>query len=382
MIYLDNASTTLKKPFCVYKAVFKAMLRYNANAGRSGHDLSVKAGYEVYKARETVATLFNCNGEHIIFTSGCTEALNLAILGSVKEGGHIITSAYEHNSVLRVLKHLEKEGKITFTIIKPQQNGQINTNSFEKAINDKTYMIIVNHISNVLGVKIDIEKLGEIAKAHNLTFLVDSAQSAGHESIDMKKCNISMLAFAGHKGLLGLSGVGGLAISSESINSINLKPIKFGGTGMNSEEIDPPVVMPESFECGTLPLVNIVSLRAGIEYVQKHFKTINEKIKYLSMQLIDRLKTNENITLYTPTNCFNGVVAFNVKGYSSMEVCDYLNEKHKICVRSGLTCAPIVHQVLGTTNCGVVRVSIAHYNKKSHIDKLIKALKELEKRQN
>ncbi|MBQ8749842.1 MAG: aminotransferase class V-fold PLP-dependent enzyme [Clostridia bacterium] len=373
MIYLDNASTTLKKPLSVYFAVNKAMLKYNANAGRSGHSLSVKAGFEIYKARQEIAELFNASAENVIFTSGCTESLNLAIRGTVKQGGHIITSAYEHNSVLRVLKHLENEGKISFTIISPKKSGYFDLKDFEKAIKQNTYAIVVNHISNVLGIEQDIKGLGEIAKRHNLLFIVDTAQSAGHKNIDMQKLNISMLAFAGHKGLLGLSGVGGLVVNDK----VQLQPIKFGGTGTSSEDINQPTTLPEAFESGTLPLVNIVSLRAGTNFVKKHFKKINSKIDYLTKYLIDNLTKMEHIILYTPQNSINGVVAFNVKNYSAGQVCDMLNEKYKICVRSGLTCAPYVHRFLGTINGGVIRVSIAHYNKKHQIDKLLSALKTL-----
>lgn len=375
MIYLDNASTTLKKPFSVYYACYKVLRKYNANPGRSGHNLSIKAGMEVYNTRENIANMFNSNPQNVIFTSGCTEALNLAILGSVKEGGHIITTAYEHNSVLRVLRHLEKEGKITFNIIMPRGNGIFNIEDFTKALNKKTYMLIVNHISNVIGIEQNLMQFGKFAKDNNLIFLVDTAQSAGHKIIDMKKCNISMLAFAGHKGLLGLSGVGGLVINE----NVSLLPIKYGGTGTNSEDINQPIAMPEAFESGTLPLVNIASLNAGVKYVSKHFDKINNKIINLTKLLLDNLSKMKNIELYTPVNCYNGVVAFNVINFSPQQVCDILNEKYKICVRSGLACAPYVHICLNTINKGgTIRVSISSSNKKSHILKLLKALKSLQ----
>ncbi|MGN1227920.1 MAG: aminotransferase class V-fold PLP-dependent enzyme [Christensenellales bacterium] len=373
MIYLDNASTTLKKPLSVYFAVNKAMLKYNANPGRSGHNLSVKAGLEVYKTREKVANLFNANAENVILTSGCTEALNLAIRGTVQNGGHIITTAYEHNSVLRVLKHLQDEGKITFSIITPEKSGYYDINKIKSAIKQNTYMIIVNHISNVLGIEQNITQIGKLAKEYDLLFLVDTAQSGGHKKIDMQKDNISMLAFAGHKGLLGLSGVGGLVVN----DTVKITPIKFGGTGTNSEDIRQPNTIPEAFESGTLPLINIVSLQAGIKYVQKYFDKINTKITTLSTYLLENLSKMQNIILYTPQNNTNGVIAFNVKNYTPQQVSDYLNEKYNICVRSGLTCAPLVHQHLNTINGGVIRVSIAHYNTKSQINKLLKALKSL-----
>lgn len=375
MIYLDNASTTLKKPISEYFAIFKAMLKFNANPGRSGHDLGTKAGFEVFKTREILANFFNAEANKIIFTSGCTESLNLAIRGTKKLGGHIITTIYEHNSVLRVLQHLQNKGEITFTALSPnEKTKKIEASDFEKAIQGNTYMIICNHVSNVVGQQQDIKAIGEIAKKHNLLFLVDSAQSAGHKRIDVQKYNISMLAFAGHKGLLGLSGVGGLVVNG----NIKLLPIKFGGTGTSSNDLNQPTGYPESYESGTLPLINIISLQAGVKYVQKHFDTLNAKIENLTKMLIDYLHKNPKIMLYTKPDCYNGVVAFNVRNFSAMQVCDILNEKFKICVRGGLQCAPLVHKHFGTIkDGGMIRVSISHTNKSSEIKKLIKAIESL-----
>lgn len=371
MIYLDNASTTLKKPVSVYVGVIKAMLKYNANPGRSGHSLSLKAGLEVYDTRELIAKHFNGKSENVIFTSGCTEALNLAIRGTAKAGGHIIATAYEHNSVLRVLEALKQDGKITYTIIYPDKNKKIDVNSIKKAINKDTYAIITNHISNVLGIEQDIKSIGKLAKNHNLIYIVDTAQSAGHKHIDMQECKISLLAFAGHKGLLGLSGVGGLVVN----DGVKLSPIKYGGTGTKSESLAQPTEIPEGFECGTLPFLNIVALKYGIQYINKHFDKINSKIEELTAFLLENLSNMDNITLYTPLNSLNGVVAFNVKNYEASRVSDILNAKYKICVRSGLACAPLVSKYLGINKNGVVRVSISHYNSKNDIKSLLKALK-------
>lgn len=376
MIYLDNASTTNKKPFCVKWAVFKALTKkYCANPGRSAHKLSLNAGNEVFEARLKANDFFNVGSpEHVIFTSGCTEALNTAIFGTVKKGGHVIISSNEHNSVARPLKKLEKDGVISLTVVQADENYHITPEMIEKEIRPNTYLVVINHTSNVTGATQDVSAIGNLCKKHQILFMVDCAQSAGHQKIDMINQNIDIICVAGHKGLLAMQGVGLLCYQKD----VEICPLKFGGTGTYGEMLLPPVTPPESLEAGTGATPNIMSLSAGISYVQNHFDKINSKIEALTKYLLDQLTQMKNIKIYTKPDCYNGVVSFAMTNHEPSEVVDYLDNKN-ICVRSGLHCAPLVHENLKTIkNGGTIRVSLSHYNKKREIDKLIKVLKTLD----
>ena len=375
MIYLDNASTTNKKPFCVKFAICKAFFKkYCANPGRSSHTPSLNAGNVVFETRELLKVFFNVqSSENVIFTSGCTEALNLAIFGTLKKGGNVIYTTNEHNSVARPLEFLKNRGDITTTLIATNKNGEVEPKDIEKAIQKNTYLVVVNHTSNVTGATSDISKIGKICKKHGILFLVDGAQSAGHKKIDMQKDNISMLAVAGHKGLLASQGIGALMFDS----GVKIAPQKFGGTGTFSEQLLPPVSYPESLEAGTSATPLIFSFGAGIKFLSKNFEKINKKIEKLSKFLLDELYFRKNLKIYTAKNCYSGVVSFRVENMQTSEVVNYFNSK-KICVRAGLHCAPLCHKQLGTLDGGTVRVSISSFNHLceikcflKHLDKLI-----------
>lgn len=365
MIYLDNAATTYYKPLEVKQAVNKAMNLYTANAGRGAHKLAQASAEKVYETREKVLKVFNANNHTCIFTSGCTSALNLGILGSVKQGGHIITTYLEHNSVLRPLEHLKSLGKIEYSVL-----DDISIKSFERAIKPNTYMIITTQASNVTGERINVNEINNLCKRHNLLHLVDTAQGAGHIFEDLS--GVDMIAFAGHKGLYGIGGVGGLVVK----NNIKLQPILFGGTGTFSESLIQPNTMPESFEAGTLANIPIISLGAGIDYVIKNKKYIIEKESRLNRYLSQMLNNLDFITPYYAKNT-TGVYSFNVADYDSSFVSDYLNEKFGICTRSGLHCAPLAHKHFNTQDRGAVRVSVSSDNTFDDIKTLEIALKSL-----
>lgn len=377
MIYLDNGATTNKKPFCVRKVVIKSVFRkFCANPNRSGYKVSTNLASKIFAVREKLCEHFNLNNvENCIFTSGCTEALNLAILSTLKSGGHIITTCYEHNSVLRPLHHLKENGKISLSIIEPNKNGEIDIKNIENAITTKTYLVACTFTSNVTGYTNQIEQIGEICKKHNLLFLVDCAQSAGHEKIDMQKMNIDFISIAGHKGFYALTGIGALLVSDKGKKF--LKPIKFGGTGTKSNSPIQPNDFPDGFESGTPNTTGILSLGAGLDFVNKKQEKINVKISILTKYLLEELKNIKDIIIYPSNNKNSGVVSFNIKNYSSNEVSNYLNEHYNICVRSGLHCAPLIHKFYNTLENGMVRVSLSYFNKKKDINKLIYALKKL-----
>lgn len=374
MVYLDNSATTNIKPFSVKKEVFLSTLKHNcANPNRSGYKISSKLASKILSVRENLTNYFNCESvENCIFTSGCTEALNLAILSTYKNGGNVITTCYEHNSVLRPLHKLQQEGKITLTILKPNKNGEILVKDFENAIKLNTYLIACTFTSNVTGYTNPIKEIGELCKKNNLLFLVDSAQSGGHEKIDMQALNIDFLAIAGHKGFYALTGTGALFVSNRAKKV--LKPIKFGGTGTQSSSPIQPEDFPDGFESGTCNTTGILSLGKGLNFIKAKQEKINSKIYKLTAYLIERLNEIEGIKIYPNNNLNAGVISFNLKNFPSNEVGNFLSENFNICVRTGLHCAPLVHKHYGTLETGMIRVSLSYFNKKKDINKLIYAL--------
>ncbi len=369
MIYLDNAATTYKKPLAVKLATLKGIT--SANPGRSGHKLSIKAANEITKTRLKLQALFNVpDTNNIILTHNCTEALNMAILGSAKKG-HVIASTFEHNSVLRPLKKLQDDGIISLTIITPKSNNIITASDIIPALQNDTYLVCVSYVTNTLGNKNDINGIGKLCKEKNLLLLCDCAQAAGHIDIDMQKDNISMLAFAGHKGLFAPQSIGGLCL-----NNVSLSPLKYGGTGTNSTDLNMPQSYPERLESGTLHTPLIFGLSAGIDYVINHFEKSSKKVKRLTQYLLQELY-KLGATVYTNKDSFLGVVLFNLLGFDSTELSDILSEKYGIMLRGGLHCAPLAHKYLGTLKQGALRVSINHYNSAKQINKLITALQDI-----
>lgn len=375
MIYLDNSATTYIKPKEVIKAVTDSLIHYSANPGRSGHKASIKCALKIQEIREKLANHYNASsGENVIFTLNCTQALNLAILGSVKEGGNVICTENEHNSVLRPLEYLKRQGKIDYTVAYQSNPTGITLDDIMPLVKNNTYMIICNHISNVNGSKADIKEIGKYCKSRNIIFLVDGAQSCGHEKIDIKEYNVDYLTIAGHKGFYAPQSIGALVMNDKH----RPEPIIFGGTGTNSLELIQPSIYPERLESGTISSPLIIGLGAGLDFVENNFKEIQAKIDDLTTYLNYELN-KLNITSYTqPENAF-GVVAFNIKNLHSNVVADILNEKYDICVRSGYHCAPLKHKALGTIEQGAVRVSISYFNTFSEIQKVLHAIKQIYK---
>lgn len=369
MIYFDNSATSYFKPMCVKFAVNDALNCLTANPGRSGHLPSIKAGEMVFETREIIKQFFNAQEYQVIFTKNCTEALNLAIFGCLKPGDEVITSCFEHNSVLRALKQLESVGVKTLLLDCELKDFHLN---LKRSITDKTKLVAVTAMSNVTGQSPNLIKIGQICKQNNLLLLVDGAQSSGHINIDLTKIDADMYAFAGHKGFCAITGVGGLLVKS----NIKLKPLLYGGTGTESENLVQPNDMPEGLEAGTLPTIPIASLLAGVKFVATHQHEILQKENELSAYFYNKLKGIEGVTLYSTLDSKN-VFSFNVKNLDSNEVADILNEKYGVCVRAGLHCAPLAHKKLGTLKTGAVRASIDFNNTKHEIDYFARAIKEI-----
>lgn len=372
MIYLDNSATTRTKPKEVIEEVVKGLTTLSANPGRSGHIASLNSAIEVAKTRELFCETFSCSApENVIFTQNCTDSLNLAILGTAKQGGHVITTAFEHNSTLRPLYYLKEKGIIKLTIVEPNSSNKITREDIEKHITPETYLISTIHVSNVDGAETEIEEIGKLCKEKQILYLVDGAQSAGHKCINMQKQNISLLALAGHKGILGPQGIGVLLIGE----NVNLKPIRFGGTGTQSISLSQPSERPECFESGTVALPNILGLKAGLNFTLENKNIIEEKIKFLTKTLIYELKKIKSVKIYTNENNLNGVVSFNISNIDSTIVSEYLSEKFEICVRSGLHCAPLKHKHQRTIEQGTIRASISYFTTKQEINALIQGIK-------
>lgn len=371
MIYLDNAATSKFKPKCMFDAMF-CQLGDSANPGRGGHNDSLDCAIKINDTRNSLKALAGADeGYKLVFTSGCTEALNLAILGylSEAEGGNVVTTVFEHNSVLRPLNHLLQKGVISeIRYASPSDPSQtICVDDIEKLTDSDTRLIAVNHTSNVTGATADIEAIGAFAKSKNIPFLVDCAQSMGHKRINVKKCNISMLACAGHKGLHGSQGTGFLIFSDD----IKLHPIRFGGTGTFSESLLQPEDAPEGLESGTMNTAGIIGLGAAAKWTYENFEQINRHIAYLSSQALYGLGKIDGVKIYTKT--LSNVISFNVGDIDSSEVADFLND-NEIAVRNGLHCAPLAHRFLGTERQGTVRMSIDYNNNAYHISRTLEVL--------
>lgn len=356
MIYFDNGATSFIKPECVKKAVKNALNNYTGNAGRSSHEIAKMTALQVFDTREILKKFLSAKNYDVIFTKNCSEALNLAILGSAKRGGHIITTTLEHNSVLRTVKYLENNFDVEVTFIDPKSSAVSAKEIFQK-FKPNTYMVIVNHISNVTGAMCDIYEIGQLKKIKNFLYLVDGAQSFGHTKIDLTKANVDFFTLAGHKGGLSITGVGALIVKNVS----GLQPINYGGTGTDSINLIQPHNFSEDFEVGTLPIIPIISLKAGVEYLIKNFDEIQKKEESLDKMFIEGFKNLPKIITYFDEQNVHGVFSFNLNGFSSEVIADYLNN-YSICVRSGLHCAPLVHKRLKTTKIGAVRISVNFFN--------------------
>ena len=375
MIYFDNAATTLHKPHEVIEAVVHAMTTAG-NASRGTHTGSLAASRTVYETRKKIADFFHCSrADHVIFTSNSTEALNIAICGTLGKGDHIISTDLEHNSVLRPLYHLEEQGA-SLTFLSANKKGCIDYDDFKRSIKPNTKAIVCTHASNLTGNVLDIERIGRIAKAHNLLFIVDASQSAGCIEINMETMNIDILCFTGHKGLLGPQGTGGLCIHE----SVVIRPFKHGGSGIHSYEKGQPQAYPARLEAGTLNSHGIAGLCVAINYINTiTIPVIAKKEQELLWHFYKGICNIPEIHIYGDfdTKERAAILSLNIEGYDSGTVSDLLSQEYDIATRPGAHCAPRMHQALGTTETGAVRFSFSSFNTMEEVETAIQALKEL-----
>ncbi len=375
MIYFDNAATTLQRPECVIRAVVQGMTAFG-NPGRGVHDPSLLAARAVYEARSAVTQLLHAEKPtRIAFTANATESLNIAVKGILQPGDHVITTALEHNSVLRPLYQLEELG-VELTVLPADRQGRLNADAFEAAIRGNTRAIVCTHGSNLTGNLLDIGRIGEIAKAHGLLFVVDAAQTAGVIPIDVQRMGIHILCFTGHKGLLGPQGTGGLYVRE----GVTVRPLLTGGSGVQSHSKTHPAQMPAALEAGTLNAHSLAGLNAGVRcLLETGIDTIREKELALMEAFYEGVVKLPGITLYGDfsqrVRC--PIVALNVRDYDSAQVSDVLFSKYGIATRPGAHCAPLMHDALGTGQRGAVRFSFSHCNTLEEIRIAISALQEI-----
>ncbi len=375
MIYLDNAATTLHKPPCVAEAICQAMTTMG-NAARGAYAGALSAAREIYDARCRLARLFGCKRpDHVVFTCNSTEALNIAISGTVKPGDHVISTDLEHNSVLRPLYRLEEERNVSVSFLAADTKGRICYEEIERNIRPNTRAIVCTHASNLTGNALDLERIGAIAHKHGLLLIVDASQSAGCLPIDMEKMHISILCFTGHKGLYGPQGTGGLCIAE----GIEITPWKVGGSGVHSYDRHQPLPYPTRLEAGTLNSHGIAGLNAALAYMEDiGVDAICRKETELMTRFYEGVRDIPGVKVYGDFESIRtAIVTLNIGDYDSGAVSDELEQVYGIATRSGAHCAPRMHQALGTVQQGAVRFSFSWFNSLQDVDAAIAAVKEI-----
>ncbi len=398
-IYLDNAATSFPKPPQVMAAMHHFMTEVGANPGRSGHLKAVEAGRIVENARKGLATLFNIpDPNRIVFSLNVTEALNTVIYGFLSLGDHVITTSMEHNSVLRPLRHLEKEGVITLTIAACDVRGRLDPGMLPPLIQENTALMVLNHASNVCGTIQDVKAVKQAIG--QVPLLLDAAQTAGCFPIDVEDAAIDFLAFTGHKALLGPQGTGGLYVRE----GLSIRPLIRGGTGSVSEKEIQPDFFPDMLESGTRNNVGIAGLGAAVDFIlETGVETIREHEKALTRTLLSALHDVAGLTIYGPLNAeaqtstisltfdsllppgdrydYGGCGAVNLELMEEevypAEAGNILNAEYDILVRTGLHCAPIAHKTLKTFPEGTVRVSMGYFNTLGEMEITARAIRRI-----
>ena len=378
LIYLDNAATTFPKPGSVANEVARSIVKYGGNAGRGSHSLAMEAAEKVYECRSLVSELFEGEGpEAVFFTLNTTYALNTVIKGLLRKGDHVIISDIEHNAVWRPVWKLAEEGIIEYDVFRSMTDDPRRTPTricagIARLVRPNTRLVICSHASNICSVKMPLKEIGAFCRRHGIYFVVDGAQSAGHEIISMKDMCIDALCVPGHKGLYGIQGAG-LAVLGENVR---LETLAEGGNGVNSLEGEMPLMSPERYEAGTLPMPAIAGLCEGIRWINKlGIKNISDHERALWSYTAKRLGEIEGITVYG--GGYEGsVLLFSVDGKGSEE-CVRALDRYGICLRGGYHCSALGHRTLGTPQGGALRVSFGAFNRSSHVDALVDALKNI-----
>lgn len=374
-LYLDNAATSFPKPPAVREAMLDYFDRVGASAGRGSYREADAAGELLWRCRESLARLINApSPERLVFTLNCTDALNLAIKGLLREGDHVVTTWMDHNSILRPLHALEDSGRITVTRVRADEQGLVDVAELRDAIRKDTRLVAMIHASNVSGSLQPALEVGRICRERGVCFLLDAAQTIGSLPLDVQALGVDLLAFPGHKALMGPLGTGGLWISSR----VDLTPLREGGTGSRSEEAVQPLVLPDRYEAGSHNLLGLAGLLAALEYIREvGIETIADHKRHLSAALTAGLGEIPGVSLAGPRSLDDRVAVFSVtfEGVDPGSAGVALDRDYGIKVRSGLHCAPLAHQSLGTFDTGSVRFSPGYLTRLEDVERTLDAVK-------
>jgi cysteine desulfurase family protein len=380
LIYLDNAATVWPKPEHVYEFMLKFYRETGVNPGRSGFDLAIEAGSLLDRLRKRLTKFFGGDldcPERLCFGYNATDALNLIIFGLLAEGDHVVTTNLEHNSVIRPINHLVRDGGVTSTYVPFNGQGFVEPDEIRKAIRPNTKLVIVNHGSNVLGTVQPVAEIGRICRENNVTFAIDTAQTAGIIPIDMQAMNIDILAFTGHKALMGTTGIGGMCVRKH----VELRQTRAGGTGVRSAYPYQLEEYPWRMEFGTPNMVGIAALWAGQDWLDENgVENTHAREMRLAQRLVDGLQTVDGVKLYCCNHLKNhlSTVSMNIEGLDPANVGIMLDVDHNVATRTGLHCAPLVHQQLDTIALhGSVRFSIGVFNTEADIDAAIEGVRQI-----
>ena len=378
LIYLDNGATSFPKPEAVYAFMDKFYRQKGVSPGRSGYDLSIETGNIVEDTRTLLTRYFNgTDPRRLVFSSNSTDALNIAISGILQPGDHAISTLLEHNSVLRPLYHQSVYNDVQVDYLPFDGKGFVNPKELVSRFKPNTRLVVVNHASNVIGTVQPIREIGRRCQKQGITFLVDASQTAGKLAIDVQDQCIDVLAFTGHKSLLGPTGIGGLYVKENVI----IRHTRSGGTGVNSEARHHPEDYPYRLECGTMNILGIAGLHAGLTWIrEKGMEAIHEHEMKLIRQLRDGLNRIDNVITYCADDLSDhiGVLSFNIRGFEAVNTGTILDNDYNIACRTGLHCAPLVHKHLGTDKIhGTVRIGVGPFNTRAHIEKAIAAIQEI-----
>ncbi|MDF2720760.1 MAG: aminotransferase class V-fold PLP-dependent enzyme [Paenibacillus sp.] len=377
VLYFDNAASSWPKPPKVAEAMMECVRQNGANPGRGSHQMAVQASRMLFETRKSLGKLLRIkNPNDISFALNTTMALNQAILGFVKNGDHVICTNVEHNSVRRPLEYVKKHRHVQVTYIEADRTGQVQVEQFERAFQTNTTLVVCNHSSNLLGTILPIDQIAEVVKRKGARLLVDGAQTVGILPIDVQAMGIDMLAFPGHKGLLGPQGTGGLYIAGD----LELEPLMMGGTGSQSESIEQPSVRPDRYEAGTQNTVGITGLNEGVKFIlNEGVEAIHNKEWRQIQLLMEGLLSIQGVRLIGPELgvAKTGIASFVMDCADSSEVAYTLDHQFNIAVRAGYHCTPLAHEAAGTTKTGAVRASIGYFTTDHEIEQFLSAVREL-----
>lgn len=379
LIYLDNSATSFPKPDVVYDFMHSFYKKHGVNPGRSGFDAAIETEEVVSNTRKMLTNLFNGGGDHnrLTFSYNATDSLNLILQGLAENGDHVVTTMLEHNSVLRPLYHMEMDGRIEVTYLPFDESGYVHPDDVKKAIRKNTKMVVLNHCSNVIGTIQPVAEIGKICREAGVLFVVDGSQSAGAVHVDMQAMNIDVFIFTGHKCLMGPTGIGGSYVRE----GVNIRHTRYGGTGVRSAHPTHLDEYPYRLETGTLNLVGVAGLHAGVKWIQEQgIANLHKKEMALWTRLKEGIERNETVTTYCANSAVNHnpVLSFNIKGFEAGDVGTMLDVDYNIACRTGLQCAPLVHRHIGTESMhGTVRLSIGPFTTDEHVDVAIEAIADI-----